>query len=566
MAESSEPSTSSEAPSPSNPSLVEYLDITYRMFGQDEPADMEMPKLPKMHLANPGIDEYTTASEGLILVADSYESVQQKAWEKVVETKEMTKTGRTNILDLIDGINNYAKMASDDASFFEILETGFMSVDGVREASTEKSQELGDGLRNDVQKWIKDSAAQGQKDREAWQKQMEGILGAQKPSGPAAPGTPGAPGAPGANNPGQNPPPWVNDNGPKQPGTTPDPTRPGTITPPGTTKPITPPETKPPASGVKPPTSDIKPPTTTPPISTPPRVNPPISSPSSPGLGGMPGMGMPGMGMGMPGMGMPGMGMGLPGMNDQLARRNELDRDLARRREELEDRRDKPRDVAQPKPAAQPAVAQQGQGAPGAPNGQQVNANSGATAAPGAGTPPPPGQAAGPVPNEKGLVPFEFTGRGTVWVSPVVHSALGAAVANKKGIDAKAAYANTPAKWNDDKTIGMRIDPSQLITGDVASWKDGTAIAVVWKNEGGAGAVPVADGAGPPAGGAEGTLEIVANGELQAVTGDIMKEDGPYGTFNGFFHPNGIDAVPPTDAGAAAPAPATADQQPTVVA
>uniref|UniRef100_UPI002453C2F9 hypothetical protein n=1 Tax=Nocardia cyriacigeorgica TaxID=135487 RepID=UPI002453C2F9 len=83
---------------------------------------------------------------------------------------------------------------------------------------------------------------------------------------------------------------------------------------------------------------------------------------------------------------------------------------------------------------------------------------------------------------------------------------------------------------------------------------------------GGAGAGRGADGAGPPAGGAEGTLEIVANGELQAVTGDIMKEDGPYGSFNGFFHPNGIDAVPPTDAGAAAPAPATADQQPTVVA
>ncbi len=81
-----------------------------------------------------------------------------------------------------------------------------------------------------------------------------------------------------------------------------------------------------------------------------------------------------------------------------------------------------------------------------------------------------------------------------------------------------------------------------------------------------AGDVRGPDGAGPPAGGAEGTLEIVANGELQAVTGDIMKEDGPYGSFNGFFHPNGIDAVPPTDAGAAAPAPATADQQPTVVA
>ncbi|MBF6496064.1 hypothetical protein [Nocardia cyriacigeorgica] len=566
MAEPSESSTSTESAAPSSPSLVEYLDITYRMFGQDEPADMELPNLPKMHLAQPGIDEYTNASEMLIRVADAYESVQQKAWETVVKTKEMSKTGRTNILDLISTINDYAARATNDVSFFDVLESGFMSVDGVREASNEKSQELGSDLRGDLEEWKKKSEAQGQKDREAWQKQIEALLNRQQtPPGAPGPGTPGAPGAPGANSPGQTPPPWVNDRGPKQPGTTPDPTRPGGINPPGT---ISPPDTKPPASGVKPPVSDIKPPTTTPPISTPPRVNPPISSPTSPGLGGMPGMGMPGMGMGMPGMGMPGMGMGLPGMNDQLARRNELDRDLARRREELEARRDrdKPRDVVPPRSVAQPAMAQQGPGAPGAANGQPVHANSGATAAPGAGTPPPPGPAAGPVPNDKGLVEFNFPGRPPLWVSPVVHGALTAAVANKKGIDAKAAYANTPAKWSDDKTIGLRIDPSQLITGDVASWKDGTAIAVVWKNEGGAGAVPVADGAGPPAGGAEGTLEIVANGELQAVTGDIMKEDGPYGTFNGFFHPNGIDAVPPTDAGAGAPAPATADQQPTVVA
>ncbi|TLG12427.1 hypothetical protein FEK35_10960 [Nocardia cyriacigeorgica] len=560
MAEPSEPSASPESSAPSGPSLVEYLDITYRMFGQDEPVDMELPKLPKMHLARPGIDEYTYASEGLIRAADAYESVQQKAWETVVKTKEMTKTGRTNILDLIDGINNYAIMANNDASFFDILETGFLSVDGVREASTEKSQELGQDLRGWVQKELDANAAQGKKDMDALGKRIEAAFGGTQNPPPTGPGTTG----PGTTGPSiQNPPPWVNDNGPKQPGTTPDPTRPGTINPPGT---ITPPDTKPPASGVKPPVSDIKPPTTTPPISTPPRVNPPISSPSSPGLGGMPGMGMPGMGMGMPGMGMPGMGMGLPGMNDQLARRNDLDRDLARRREELEARRDKdkPRDVVPPRPAGQPAVAQQG--APGVANGQQVNANSGATAAPGAGTPPPPGQAVGPVPNEKGLVEFNFPGRPPLWVSPVVHGALTAAVANKKGIDAKAAYANTPAKWNDDKTIGLRIDPSQLITGDVASWKDGTAIAVVWKPEGGAGAAPAADGANPAAGGTEGTLEIVANGELQAVTGDIMKEDGPYGPFNGFFHPNGIDAVPQADAGAAAPAPATADQQPTVVA
>ncbi|WP_280448042.1 hypothetical protein, partial [Nocardia cyriacigeorgica] len=115
-------------------------------------------------------------------------------------------------------------------------------------------------------------------------------------------------------------------------------------------------------------------------------------------------------------------------------------------------------------------------------------------------------------------------------------------------------------------SMGVRIYPSIFIPGFVACFMLAPACGVVCPTVGGAGGVRVADGAGPPAGGAEGTLEIVANGELQAVTGDIMKEDGPYGSFNGFFHPNGIDAVPPTDAGAAAPAPATADQQPTVVA
>ncbi|WP_280179717.1 hypothetical protein [Nocardia cyriacigeorgica] len=533
---------------------------------------MELPALPKLEAAvsdkanQPG---YMDAARMLRITAGAYEEVQQKVADKVSKTKESTKTGRENIAALMEEINIIAQQDFDDVSFLGIVEEAFMAVEGVREIAQEETGGLGDDLRQEYRKDMEEFFAKAEADRQAQAKALQDAMSKYQggPTGPSATGPnqigPGFTG-PGVTGPGQTPPPWVNDKGPKQPGTTPDPTRPGTITPPGTTTP--PGATKPPTSDIKPPISDIKPPTTTPPISTPPRVNPPISSPTSPGLGGMPGMGMPGMGM--PGMGMPGMGMGFPGMNDQLARRNELDRDLARRREELEARRDndKPRDVVQPKPAAQPAVAQQGQGAPGTANGQQVHANSGATAAPGAGTPPPPGPAAGPVPNDKGLVEFNFPGRPPLWVSPVVHGALTAAVANKKGIDAKAAYANTPAKWSDDKTIGLRIDPSQLITGDVASWKDGTAIAVVWTNEGGAGAVPVADGAGPPAGGAEGTLEIVANGELQAVTGDIMKEDGPYGSFNGFFHPNGIDAVPPTDAGAAAPAPATADQQPTVVA
>lgn len=555
------------------PSFVDYLDMTNRLFGEGEPTKPEMPLLPTLPAPNSNasnLPNYMAVAKDFRLRADAFVAIQDKVIDKVgKETAEnVTMAGRKNIRALIDSVNSSIVGATDDATFIEYLGMAFEAVDGVRQAVTDEAGKQGDDLRQMVLDEIAASDKRAADRQAETNKMIADALGKYQITPPAGPGTPGAPGAPGANNPGQNPPPWLNDNGPKQPGTTPDPTRPGTITPPGTTPPGT---TKPPTTGVKPPVSDIKPPTTTPPISTPPRVNPPISSPSSPGLGGMPGMGMPGMGFPGMGMGMPGMGMGLPGMNDQMARRAELDRDLARRREELEDRRDRdrPRDVVPPRSAAQPAVAQQGAGAPGGANGQQVNANSGVTATTGAGTPPPPGQAAGPVPNDKGLVEydkFKHLGRPSLWVSPVVYGALDAAVANKKGIDAKAAYANTPAKWNDDKKIGLRVDPVNLIPGDVVSFKDGTAIVVVWKpGEAGAGAVPAADGAAPAAG-AEGNLEIIANGELQALTGDIMKAEGPYGEFIGFFHPNGIDAVPPADAGAAAPAPATADQQPTVVA
>ncbi|NEW40680.1 hypothetical protein GV794_01385 [Nocardia cyriacigeorgica] len=560
-------------------SFVDFLDIANRIMGEGEPAGMEeislLPTVPSPASSESNFAAYMGAAESFRLRADALNEYAQKQKDVADEAKEnVTKFGRSHIRDVIVRVNTQVMQATDGPTFIEHVGLSLEAVDAVRAAVQEKSQELGNTSRDLVAKLQKETQEALKKQSEAQAKALKDALakfggpGQTGPgnTGPYGPGTfgPGTTG-PGVNGPGtiQNPPPWVNDNGPKQPGTTPDINRPGTITPPGTS----PGDTKPPTSGIKPPISDIKPPTTTPPISTPPRTNPPISSPSS-GLGGMPGMGMPGMGMpgmGMPGMGMPGMGM--PGMyNDQMARRNELDRDLARRRDEMDPHRDKPRDVVPPRSAVQQAVAQPNGANPGA-NAQHVNANPNVSAAPGAGTPPPGGQVPGPVPNADGKVPFDFPGRPTLMVSPVAHTGMGAAVANKKGTDAKAAYKDTPAKWNDDKKIGLRTDPDKLVAGDVVSWKDTTAIVVVWpKGEGGADAAPVSTGDGALAGGKDGPLEIIANGELQQVTDDMMKDDGPYGAFNGFFHPNAIDAVPPADAGAGGGAPVPVDQQPTVVA
>ncbi|WP_280233637.1 hypothetical protein [Nocardia cyriacigeorgica] len=552
-------------------SFVDFLDIANLIMGEGEPADMEIPSLPTVPApasTASNLQAYIAAADSFRTRADALNKYAQGQKVVAADAKEnVTKFGREHILDVVDRVNQEVMYVTDGPTFIQHVGASLEAVDAVRAAVQEKSRELYNASTDIVEKMRKETEAALKKQSEAQSKALADALGKFKTPyvpGPYVPGQ-NIPGqnTPGPNNPNQYPPAWVNDNGPKQPGSITDPQRPGTINPPGT---ITPPDTKPPVSGIKPPVSDIKPPTTTPPAGTPPRVNPPISSPPS-GLGGMPGMGMggmPGMGMGMPGMGMPGMGMGFPGMNDQMARRNELDRDLARRREELDSHRDKPRDIVPPRSAAQQVAAQAPGANPGAANAQHVGPNPNVTAAPGAGT-PPPGQTPGPVPNADGKVQFDFPGRPPLMVSPVVHSGMTAAVANKKGIDAKAAYANTAAKWNDDKKIGMRIDPSKLSAGDVVSWKDGTAIVVVWpKGEGGADAAPAIST--DASAGSTDTLEIIANGELQIVTGDMMKDDGPYGAFNGFFHPNGVDAVPSADAGAGGGAPVTADQQPTVVA
>ncbi|WP_433711097.1 hypothetical protein ACQP2U_33260 [Nocardia sp. CA-084685] len=126
------------------------------------------------------------------------------------------------------------------------------------------------------------------------------------------------------------------------------------------------------------------------------------------------------------------------------------------------------------------------------------------------------------------------------WVSAVVAQALDAAFGNASGTDAKAAYANTPAKWSDNKQIDP-VDPYQLMTGDVATWeKDHSAIVVVFGSF------------------ESGTPEVVVNGQLRPFAAEMSDSAGDFGAFAGFRHPRGIEVTTPAP-DSAAPASSPAD-------
>ena len=201
--------------------------------------------------------------------------------------------------------------------------------------------------------------------------------------------------------------------------------------------------------------------------------------------------------------------------------------------------------------APQPAVAPQ-------PQPQAQPAATTAPGAPAASTPPPgasssqPGQPAGTVPGHTpgtdGMVDYTFPDGRTQKVTAVAAQGLDAAFGNQSGTDAQAAYAKTPAKWSDKKQIGDAKDPNDVMTGDVAVWKDRTAVVVKF---------------GTPDSG--GTLEAVIGGKLQELTSDNLNQmsdsAGEFGEFSGFSHPHGIEASAAGDQSGGAPGGApTGDQ------
>ncbi|MFB8005999.1 hypothetical protein [Nocardia sp. NPDC056000] len=138
---------------------------------------------------------------------------------------------------------------------------------------------------------------------------------------------------------------------------------------------------------------------------------------------------------------------------------------------------------------------------------------------------PAPPAAAAPAPDADGGVDYPFPDGKTQRVSVIVAKALDKAFGNKKGTDAQAAYADTSAKWSDNKQIGDRVDPSQLMTGDVGIWENPDLVAIVR-----------AMGSD-----AEASLDVIVNGELRRYPDQVSETSGELGKFVGWAHPRGIE-------------------------
>lgn len=245
-----------------------------------------------------------------------------------------------------------------------------------------------------------------------------------------------------------------------------------------------------------------------------------------------------GLGAGLGGMDM--MSSLMPQLLAQQAMRDMADRSRGDMREapdlERRERRTDPPPIAAAVPAATPWSAPP---APPAPPAQHASAPSGAS------SPAQPGPQQPARPREAdGSVLYTFPDGRNQKVSAVVAQALDAAFANTTGTDAKAAYADTTAKWSGGKDKaedpGQRVDPYELMTGDVASWDSGrTAIVITWGSE------------------TDGTLEVVVDGAQRMFEGEMHGGDGDFGDFAGFFHPPGIElpagaaSAPPSDVAAA---------------
>ncbi|MEU7768994.1 hypothetical protein AB0B25_28385 [Nocardia sp. NPDC049190] len=236
------------------------------------------------------------------------------------------------------------------------------------------------------------------------------------------------------------------------------------------------------------------------------------------------------------GSGMDMMSSMLPMMMQQAMMRNMADQDLNNRRAELDPRRfdDELAPVVPPAPApavAQPAATQPAVTAPASHSGQPSTTTGGQ-----------PVVTPGRTPGADGSVVYTFPDGRTQKVSVMVAQALDGAFGNASGTDAQKAYEKTPAKWSDKKQIGDRVDPYQLMTGDVATWDKRTAILVVFGSDEG------------------GTLEAVVNGELKPFVPEMTDSAGEFGQFAGFAHPKGIELTAPKDESVPSTMPGTGDQ------
>jgi hypothetical protein len=131
----------------------------------------------------------------------------------------------------------------------------------------------------------------------------------------------------------------------------------------------------------------------------------------------------------------------------------------------------------------------------------------------------------------------------TETVSASVADAYEKAYSNKSTTDAKTAYAGTDAEWTEEKALEP-VDPNDLMSGDVITFDNGSAMVRVQKKE------------GDPAGG---DVDVIIKGELTPI-GAVMAEGAEgLGGFAGFVHPPGIELPAPEEPGPGASVPMTGD-------
>ncbi|BDT94843.1 MULTISPECIES: hypothetical protein [Nocardia] len=336
-----------------------------------------------------------------------------------------------------------------------------------------------------------------------------------------------------ANNPAGTPPPVDTSNWPTTPGVT-DPTVPPAVdnsdfppgldglddpTSPSTTLPDLDTPGSPGSTGQTP--SSLDPSGTTPGVTTPTTPSVPVTPATSP-----------------MGSGMDLMSSMLPMMMQQAMMRNMADQDLNSRRRDLDPSRyDDELDAVAPPPVAPPVTAQPAVAQPSttAPATQHATAPTGTTST-------QPAVAPGRTPDADGSVTYTFPDGRTQKVSAMVAQVLDAAFGNHASTDGQKAYEKTPAKWSDKKQIGQRVGDYQLMTGDVATWTNSTAILVVFPSDQG------------------GTLEVIVKGELKPFDPKMPEIASETNTFEGFAHPNGIEVTAPADGGAPSGTPGSADQ------
>ncbi|MEV5840082.1 hypothetical protein AB0L58_41710, partial [Nocardia sp. NPDC052112] len=219
----------------------------------------------------------------------------------------------------------------------------------------------------------------------------------------------------------------------------------------------------------------------------------------------------------------------LPYMLANSLGRNQADPDMNDRRDEVDPNRYNQYPGAAVPANASQAPAQAATAAPATP----------ASAPPSNATSAQPAVAPGRTPDADGSVLYTFPNGKTQKVSVICAQGLDAAFGNASSTDAQKAYEKTTAKWTDKKQIGAKVDPYQLMTGDVAIWENRTAIVVVFPEDGG-------------------TLEAIVDGQLVPCTAEMSDGAGDFGKFSGFSHPNGIELAS-GDKNAAPAVPGTGD-------